>query len=67
MPPSYNHSYLAYRLAKLMDDESRFNLHIEITIEMRRFPIMKEIYAVWVMRICGSFCRWLNSFDFQPK
>lgn len=43
MPPSYNHSYLAYRLAKLMYDETRFNLHIEITIDINGADYIPDI------------------------
>ena len=34
MSPSYNHSYLAYRIAKLLDREEKFNIHIEITLDI---------------------------------
>jgi Uma2 family endonuclease len=34
MSPSYNHSYLAYRIAKLLDQEEQFNIHIEITLDI---------------------------------
>ena len=33
MTPSYNHSYLAYRIAKVLDQEEKYNLHIEMTLE----------------------------------
>lgn len=34
MSPSYNHSYLAYRIARLLDHEEKFNFHIEITLDI---------------------------------
>ncbi len=34
MSPSYNHSYLAYRIAKLLDKEEKFNFHIEMTLDI---------------------------------
>ena len=34
MSPSYNRSYLAYRIAKLLDKEERFNFHIEMTLDI---------------------------------
>jgi Uma2 family endonuclease len=43
MAPSYNHSYLAYRLAKLMDDEERFNVHIEITLDIDGVDYIPDI------------------------
>lgn len=34
MSPSYNHSYLAYRIARLLDREESFNFHIAITLDI---------------------------------
>ncbi|MCP5126679.1 MAG: Uma2 family endonuclease [Gammaproteobacteria bacterium] len=34
MSPSYNHSYLAYRIARLLDHEEKFNFHIGITLDI---------------------------------
>nr|VFJ53143.1 MAG: Putative restriction endonuclease [Candidatus Kentron sp. FW]VFJ59229.1 MAG: Putative restriction endonuclease [Candidatus Kentron sp. FW] len=33
MSPSYNHSYLAYRVAKALDQGEKYNIHIEVTLE----------------------------------
>lgn len=34
MSPSYNHSYLAYRLARLLDQGEHYNIHIEMTLDI---------------------------------
>ena len=34
MSPSYNHSYLAYRIAKLLDQSEKYNIHIEMTLDI---------------------------------
>ena len=34
MSPSYNHSYLAYRIARLLDQNDRHNIHIEMTLDL---------------------------------
>ena len=34
MTPSYNHSYLAYRIAKVLDQDDQYNLHIEMTLDI---------------------------------
>jgi Uma2 family endonuclease len=34
MSPSYNHSYLAYRIAKLLDQSEKHNIHIEMTLDI---------------------------------
>ena len=34
MSPSYNHSYLSYRIAKLIDQEEKYNIHIEMTLDI---------------------------------
>lgn len=43
MAPSYNHSYLAYRLARLMDNEECFNVHIEITLDIDGVDYIPDI------------------------
>ena len=32
MTLSYNQSYLAYRIAKVLDQDEKYNLHIEMTL-----------------------------------
>ncbi len=34
MSPSYNHSYLAYRIAKTLDQNDKYNIHIEMTLDI---------------------------------
>ncbi len=34
MSPSYNHSYLAYRIAKAADRDGKYNIHIEMTLDI---------------------------------
>jgi len=34
MSPSYNHSYLAYRIAKAADRDEKYNIHIEMTLDI---------------------------------
>lgn len=34
MSPSYNHSYLAYRIGKVLDREDQYNIHIELTLDI---------------------------------
>ncbi len=43
MSPSYNHSYLAYRIAKLLDNGEQFNIHIEITLDIEGYDYIPEI------------------------
>lgn len=34
MTPSYNHSYLAYRVGKFVDQGDKYNIHVEITLDL---------------------------------
>jgi Uma2 family endonuclease len=34
MSPSYNHSYLAYKIAKALDQGEKYNIHIEMTLDI---------------------------------
>ncbi len=34
MSPSYNHSYLAYKIAKKLDRDEKYNIHIEVTLDI---------------------------------
>ena len=44
MPPTYNnHSYLAYRLAKLIDKDEAFNVRIEITLDIQGVDYIPDI------------------------
>lgn len=43
MSPSYNRSYLAYRIAKLLDKEERFNFHIEMTLDIAGVDYIPDI------------------------
>ena len=49
MSPSYNHSYLSYRIAKTIDIDDRFNIHIELTIEIDGNDYVPDI-AVYKQR-----------------
>lgn len=43
MSPSYNHSYLAYRIAKLLDQGEKFNVHIEVTLDIEGADYIPDI------------------------
>lgn len=43
MSPSYNHSYLAYQIARLLDQEERFNFHIEMTLDINGVDYIPDI------------------------
>lgn len=43
MSPSYNHSYLAYRIAKLLDQEEKYNIHIEVTLDIDGVDYIPDI------------------------
>lgn len=43
MSPSYNHSYLAYKIAKLLDQEEKFNFHIEMTLDINGVDYIPDI------------------------
>ncbi|MFZ1640411.1 MAG: Uma2 family endonuclease [Candidatus Contendobacter sp.] len=43
MSPSYNHSYLAYRIAKLLDQGEKFNVHIEVTLDIEGVDYIPDI------------------------
>lgn len=43
MSPSYNHSYLAYRIAKLLDQGEKFNVHIEVTLDIDGVDYIPDI------------------------
>lgn len=41
--PSFNHSYLAYRIAKSLDKEEKFNIHIEMTLDIEGADYVPDI------------------------
>ncbi|MDU9050466.1 MAG: Uma2 family endonuclease [Candidatus Electrothrix sp. Rat3] len=43
MTPSYNHSYLAYRIAKVLDQDEKYNLHIEMTLDISGTDYIPDI------------------------
>ncbi|NOQ34647.1 MAG: hypothetical protein GQ569_01970 [Methylococcaceae bacterium] len=43
MSLSYNHSYLAYQLAKTIDKNGDFNLHIEITLDINGTDYIPDV------------------------
>ena len=43
MTPSYNQSYLAYRIAKVLDQEEKYNLHIEMTLDISGTDYIPDI------------------------
>lgn len=43
MSPSYNHSYLTYQLAKLIDKDDSFNVHIRITLDIQGVDYIPDI------------------------
>ncbi len=34
MSPSYNHSYLAYKIARALDYQNKYNIHVELTLDI---------------------------------
>jgi len=45
MVPSYNHSYLAYRIGRLLDREEKFNIHIELALEINKAEYVVDVAA----------------------
>ncbi len=43
MTPSYNHSYLAYRIAKVLDQGDKYNFHIEMTLDINGTDYIPDI------------------------
>lgn len=43
MSPSYNHSYLAYKIAKCLDHEEKYNIHIEMTLDIGGTEYISDI------------------------
>ncbi len=43
MSPSFNHSYLVYRLAKFLDQDEKFNIHIEMTLDINGVDYIPDI------------------------
>jgi len=43
MTPSYNHSYLAYRIAKVLDQNEKYNLHIAMTLDISGTDYVTDI------------------------
>ena len=43
MTPSYNHSYLAYKIAKVLDQDDKYNLHIEMTLDINGTDYIPDI------------------------
>lgn len=43
MSPSYNHSYLAYQIAKAIDKGDNFNIHIKITLDIDGVDFIPDI------------------------
>jgi len=43
MPLSCNHSYLAYRIAKVLDQGEKYNLHIEMTLDLNGTDYIPDI------------------------
>jgi Uma2 family endonuclease len=43
MTPSYNHSYLAYRVARVLDQDEKYNLHIEMTLDISGTDYIPDI------------------------
>ncbi|MCW5211821.1 Uma2 family endonuclease [Desulfobulbus sp. TB] len=43
MTPSYNQSYLVYRIAKVLDQGDKYNLHIEMTLDLNGTDYISDI------------------------
>ena len=43
MSPSYNHSYLAYRIGHLIDTKAQYNIHIELTLDIGGIDFIPDI------------------------
>ncbi len=51
MSPSYNHSYLAYRIAKAVDRDDKYNIHIELTLDIGGTDYISDIALYEKLRI----------------
>jgi len=51
MSPSYNHSYLAYRIAKAVDRDEKYNIHIEMTLDIEGTDYIPDIALYEKQRI----------------
>ncbi len=51
MSPSYNHSYLAYRIAKAVDRDEKYNIHIEMTLDIGGTDYIPDIALYEKQRI----------------
>ena len=43
MTPSYNQSYLVYRIAKVLDQDEKYNLHIGMTLDISGADYVPDI------------------------
>ena len=43
MSPSYNHSYLSYKIARALDKDNKFNIHIEMTLDIEGVDYIPDI------------------------
>ena len=43
MSPSYNHSYLTSQIAKSLDQGNRFNIHVELTLDINGKDYIPDI------------------------
>ncbi|OQY59648.1 MAG: hypothetical protein B6245_05590 [Desulfobacteraceae bacterium 4572_88] len=51
MSPSYNHSYLAYRIAKTLDRDEKYNIHIKMTLDIGGTDYIPDIALYEKQRI----------------
>ena len=51
MSPSFNHSYLAYRIAKNLDTSERFNIHITVHEMTEKFEVYLQagVQSCWLV------------------
>ena len=43
MSPSYNHSYLSYRIARALDCEDKYNIHVELPLDIDGSDFVPDI------------------------
>ncbi len=51
MSPSYNHSYLAYKIARALDRDEKYNIHIEMTLDIGGTDYIPDISLYEKQRI----------------
>nr|VFK22792.1 MAG: Putative restriction endonuclease [Candidatus Kentron sp. MB] len=55
MSPSFNHSYLAYRIARALDQGEQYNIHVEVTLDIEGVDYVPDI-ALYGKRPIDFLC-----------